>query len=248
MRAVPPPDLGDRRHGAAPQPPAAQALVPGGVAGGDPQERHLGPAAVAPARARLLQDRLAAAPQAAPGDGRPRAGTLGRPGRGRRDQPALSRRGRAGPAGALARRQAARRRRGRDPGREAGPGRLAVIEDYAAASLGGFVAGNVADGSTGVSAAWSGTAKPRAVKPPPGVVGAAPAPLVLPWVHRVFANAKRWVLGVYHGLGRAPLQASLDEFVFRFNRRRTPAAAFERLLGLAVALQPAPYQILISRS
>jgi hypothetical protein len=33
-----------------------------------------------------------------------------------------------------------------------------------------------------------------------------------------------------------------------FNRRRTPAAAFERLLGLAVALQPAPYQMLISRS
>jgi hypothetical protein len=36
--------------------------------------------------------------------------------------------------------------------------------------------------------------------------------------------------------------------VFRFNRRRTPAAAFERLLGLAVALEPASYQILTSRS
>src|SRR4051812_12225599 len=47
VRAVPPADLGDRRDGAAPQPPAAQALVPGGVAGGDPQERDVGPAAVA---------------------------------------------------------------------------------------------------------------------------------------------------------------------------------------------------------
>jgi hypothetical protein len=36
--------------------------------------------------------------------------------------------------------------------------------------------------------------------------------------------------------------------VFRFNRRRTPAAAFERLLGLAVGLQPASYEMLISRS
>jgi hypothetical protein len=36
--------------------------------------------------------------------------------------------------------------------------------------------------------------------------------------------------------------------VFRFNRRRTPAAAFERLLGLAATLQPASYQMLISRS
>ena len=72
--------------------------------------------------------------------------------------------------------------------------------------------------------------------------------LALPWVHRVFANAKRWGPGVYHGLRRRHLQAYLDEFVFRFNRRRTPAAAFERLLGLAVALQPVPHQMLVSRS
>ena len=62
----------------------------------------------------------------------------------------------------------------------------------------------------------------------------------------MFANAKRWSLGVYHGLRQRHLQAYLDEFVFRFNRRRTPAAAFERLLGLAATLQPASYQMLIS--
>ncbi len=70
---------------------------------------------------------------------------------------------------------------------------------------------------------------------------------MLPWVHRVFANAKRWALGVYHGLRREHLQAYLDEFAFRFNRRHTPAA-FERLLGLAVDLEPASYQMLTSRS
>src|SRR3954464_6442232 len=47
VRPPPPPDLGDRRHGAAPRPPAAQALVPGGVAGRDAPERDVGPAAVA---------------------------------------------------------------------------------------------------------------------------------------------------------------------------------------------------------
>ena len=46
----------------------------------------------------------------------------------------------------------------------------------------------------------------------------------------------------------AHLQTYLDEFVFRFNRRRNPAAAFERLLGLSLTLQPATYQMLISRS
>src|SRR5689334_10286824 len=248
VRRLPPPDLGDRRDGAAPQPPAAAHLVPGGLARGDAPERDVGAAAVAPARARLLQDRLAAPAEATPRDGRPRAGTLGRPGRGRRDQPPLPRQGRARPAGALARRQApvagAAEIRGKGPGRV----RLVVIEDYSAATLGGFVAGNVAAGSTVVSDGWSGYARLTDVKHEPTVIGDTPAHLILPWVHRVFANAKRRALGARHGLREGHLQAYLDEFVFRFNRRRTPAAAFERLLGLAVTLQPAPYQMLISRS
>lgn len=57
-------------------------------------------------------------------------------------------------------------------------------------------------------------------------------------MHRVFANAKQG-LGVYNGLRRQHLQTYLDGFVFRFNRRHRPAAAFERLLGLAASLQPA---------
>jgi transposase-like protein len=134
--------------------------------------------------------------------------------------------------------------RGEGPGRV----RLAVIDDYSAVALGGLVAGNVAAGSTVVGDGWSGYARLKDVKHDPRVVGDAPAHTVLPWIHRVFANAKRWALGVYHGLREEHLQAYLDEFVFRFNRRRTPAAAFERLLGLAGTLQPAPYQMLISRS
>ena len=125
-----------------------------------------------------------------------------------------------------------------------GPGRvrLVVIADYSAVTLNAFVAGNVASGSTVVSDGWSGYATLTDVKHDPKVIGDAPAHLVLPWVHRVFANAKRWGLGVYHGLRRQHLQTYLDEFVFRFNRRRNPAAAFERLLGLSLTLQPATYQ------
>ena len=133
---------------------------------------------------------------------------------------------------------------GRGPGRV----RLAVIAAYSATTLGAFVADHIADGSTVVSDGWSGYAALKDVKHDPKVVGDGPAHLVLPWVHRVFANAKRWAMGVYHGLRRRHLQAYLDEFVFRFNRRRTPAAAFERLLGLAIDLGPAPYRMLISRS
>ena len=80
----------------------------------------------------------------------------------------------------------------------------------------------------------------------PHVVGAMAAHVVLPWVHRVISNLKTWALGVYHGLRRPHLQSYLDEFVFRFNRRRTPHAAFRTLLGIAVAIEPATYNMLIA--
>jgi transposase-like protein len=133
-------------------------------------------------------------------------------------------------------------------GQAPGRARLAVIPDYAAETLGGFVGAHIATGSTVVSDGWPGYAKLKDVKHDPKVVGAMAAHVVLPWVHRVFANAKRWALGVYHGLRKKHLQRYLAEFVFRFNRRRTPTAAFGRLLGLSLILPPATYQMLISRS
>src|ERR671929_1982346 len=132
--------------------------------------------------------------------------------------------------------------KGKAPGRA----RLAVIDDYSAVALGAFVAAVIAAGSTVVSDGWPGYGRLKEVKHDPKVVGETPAHLVLPWVHRVFANAKRWALGVYHGLREEHLQAYLDEFVFRFNRRRTPQAAFSRLLGLAVTTGPHPYDALIA--
>ena len=67
-------------------------------------------------------------------------------------------------------------------------------------------------------------------------------------VRQVFANAKRRALGVYHGLRPKHLQAYLDELVFRFDRRRTPQAAFDRLLGPSLTLEPATYRMLVGRS
>jgi hypothetical protein len=80
--------------------------------------------------------------------------------------------------------------RGKAPGRA----RLAVIEDYSAGTLGGFVAANIAKGSTVVSDGWPGYARLKDIKHNPKVIGAMAAHVVLPWVHRVFANAKRWAI------------------------------------------------------
>jgi hypothetical protein len=72
-----------------------------------------------------------------------------------------------------------------------------------------------------------------------------PAHIVLPWVHRVFSNLKRWALGVYHGLRKKHLQTYLDEFVFRFNRRKNRAAGFVTLLRNALQLPALTYIMLI---
>ena len=72
----------------------------------------------------------------------------------------------------------------------------------------------------------------------PKVVGLMAAHVLLPWIHRVFAQMKRWALGVYHGLRKKHIQVYLDEFVFRWNRRRYRQSSFERLLGFAAKTPP----------
>ena len=58
------------------------------------------------------------------------------------------------------------------------------------------------------------------------------------------ANLKTWLLGTHHGVGAKHLPHDVDEFVFRFNRRRTPMAAFQSLLGLTTHYAPTTYQML----
>ena len=113
--------------------------------------------------------------------------------------------------------------------------RLEAIPDCSADSLHAFVGANLAAGATAKTDGWRGYPGAPGVTHQPHVVGPMAAHVVLPWTHRVFANLKRWALGVYHGLRLKHLQSYLDEFTFRFNRRRTRHAAFRSLLGIAVA-------------
>ena len=63
---------------------------------------------------------------------------------------------------------------------------------------------------------------------------------VVPLADRAIGNLQQWLIGTYHGVSKAQLQAYLDEFVFRHNRRRQPMAAFQTLLGLAASHVPTP--------
>jgi hypothetical protein len=129
----------------------------------------------------------------------------------------------------------------------AGPDRIRLrqIADYSAHSLHAFVTANLAPGATAKTDGWSGYAGAPGVTHDPHVIGKMAAHIVLPWVHRIFSNLKLWALGVYHGLRRKHVQSYLDEFVFRFNRRRTRPAAFRSLLGIAAVHAPLSYNMLI---
>lgn len=69
----------------------------------------------------------------------------------------------------------------------------------------------------------------------------------LPMIHLIFSNLKTWVQGTHHGrIEPQHLQAYLNEFVFRFNRRFYPMTAFNSVLGLAARTVPPTYDELYS--
>lgn len=131
-------------------------------------------------------------------------------------------------------------------GRYAGRLRLAVIPDRTAKSCAGFVE-SVVDPATEmvVTDAWQGYAPlarmgyQHLACPERGEPDVAED--YLPIIHLIFGNLKAWLNGVHHGVSPKHLQAYLNEFVFRFNRRFYPFNAFRSLLGLSVDTESPTY-------
>ena len=75
-----------------------------------------------------------------------------------------------------------------------------------------------------------------------------PAHVVMPGVHRVASLLQRWLLGTHQGaVSPEHLDAYLNEFTFRFNRRhsRRRGMLFYRLLEQSIAADPITYSSLI---
>ena len=119
-------------------------------------------------------------------------------------------------------------------------------EDLSAASLVPFVEASVDPGSTVLTDGWQGYAPLRkGYDHRPSTVGdPRNASELFPRVHRTFSNLKTWLQGTHHGVGAKHLPHYVDEFVFRFNRRRTPMAAFQSLLGLSSRHPPTTHKML----
>lgn len=105
--------------------------------------------------------------------------------------------------------------------------RLKVISNVTQATLTDFVKENAEEGSTIKTDDWMGYNKLEKE----GYRHEIDMDLV--HIHRVFSLLKTWILGTHHGVSPQHLQAYLNEYCFRFNRRGTPMAAFQTVLGLA---------------
>jgi transposase-like protein len=130
--------------------------------------------------------------------------------------------------------------------------RMVALADASAESLRAFLVDNVEPGATVITDGW------QPYRPATNglyvhkrLAGAqrAEAAKLLPGVHKVSSLAKRWLLGTHQGsVQEAHLPGYLNQFVFRFNRRRSRSRGlvFYRVLELAVAHQPVRYRDLIA--
>jgi transposase-like protein len=131
--------------------------------------------------------------------------------------------------------------------------RLRRINDVSAESLRQFIRETIKPGATIHTDGWKGYAGLANVgySHRITVINAGPelAHEVMPRVHKVAALLKRWLLGTLQGgIQHQHLDYYLDEFTFRFNRRRSQARGllFHRLAQQAVAVGPASYHSIIS--
>ncbi len=119
--------------------------------------------------------------------------------------------------------------------------RLAAIPSNHATHIHAFIKANVVPGATLITDGHASYCGIPGYRHDPRVVGNMAAHIPLRWIHRVFALLKRWSLGTYHGLRRQHIDAYLDEFVFRYNRRFYRHVSFDTVLGLAAHRPPVSY-------
>ena len=130
-------------------------------------------------------------------------------------------------------------------GDRSGRVRMAVIPDARASTFKAFLTAHVTPGSTLLTDGLTSFGA-EAIAGYRHVPQTQPSrtdlrrgvPSVVPLADRATGNLQQWLIGTHHGVSKAQLQVYLDEFVFRHNRRRTPMAALQTLLGLGAGRPP----------
>jgi transposase-like protein len=128
----------------------------------------------------------------------------------------------------------------------AGRLRLQVVPGRGRKELEPFVLAAVAPGSVVRTDGWTGydnLTKLGYQHDPLAIQGdQAKTEAHLPMIHIVFGNLDAWLLGCHHGVSPKHLQAYLNEFVLRFNRRFWPMVAFDSVLKIAARVEAPTYR------
>lgn len=134
-------------------------------------------------------------------------------------------------------------------GDHSGRVRMSVLRDFKATTVTALIQQHVAPGTTVYTDGLGGFAGLQdagfdhiPLKQPLRSAFRKGARSVVPLADRAIGNLQQWLIGTYHGVSRGQLQAYLDEFVFRHNRRKNRMAAFQTLLGLGAGRTPTPYR------
>ena len=134
------------------------------------------------------------------------------------------------------------------PGGGLGRAHLHVVADTGAKSLSAAAQATIAPGSIAGTDGWVGyVGLERAGYGhlPRDMSTGADIDQWLPWSHIVFSNFKRWTLDIFRGVSPAHLQAYLDEYCYRLNRRNQREDIFRRLLNRCLLYgAPATYSLL----
>jgi transposase-like protein len=137
-------------------------------------------------------------------------------------------------------------------GRGFGRVRLRMVGDVSADSLMSFVRSAVESGSVVQTDGWASYSglKDAGYRHEVTVISSNPDPahIVMPRVHKVAALLKRWLMGTLQGgVQHQHLDYYLDEFAFRFNRRRSKSRGllFYRLAQQAVDVEPVTYRSIV---
>lgn len=131
--------------------------------------------------------------------------------------------------------------------------RLQIIPNAEAETLKAFIWKYIKPGSTihtGGLAFYPGAAKDEYICQGTSIKGSGKdASEVLPGVHRVAALVKHWLTGTHQGsFEEDHLQVYLDEFAFRFNRRKSTyrGMLFFRLIEQCAAMHPMSFRELVA--
>lgn len=139
-----------------------------------------------------------------------------------------------------------------EEGRGIGRIRMRHIPDASAESLQAFVRDSIQLGSVVHTDGWrgySGLSAKGYLHQVTVLKGRKETAMeLMPRVHRVVGLLKRWLMGTHQGaVSHKHLDYYLDEYTFRFNRRKSKSRGklFFRLAQQAVAVGPAPYDDIV---